>query len=651
MAFSAAHVVADPLADVDPWLTAAVDWDRTIAFREHVWDLGLGVAEAMDTAQRGMGLDWPTSLELIRRSVAAAKARGGALVFSGAGTDHLALEDAENLDDVIRAYEEQIAAVEKAGGRIILMASRALAKIGRNADDYAKVYDRVLSQVREPVIIHWLGDMFDPALANYWGTPSLDEAMDIAVGIINANAAKVDGVKVSLLDKQREIDMRRRLDQEREDVYRRRFQLCRTDRRRRQGLFACAARHLRRHRAGGVLRAVAAGGRRRGQGFHDVLAPTVPLSRHIFKAPTRFYKTGIVFMAYLNGHQDHFTMVGGQESTRSTLHLAELFRLADQAGLLANPELATRRMKARAGAARHRSADAGLFGRSSLAVAQYRDGPQAGRSRRRSSRPARGTASAPSIPGATRSRRSASSARRAAVRDAGLELSGYCRGGMFTSDAAHRIEVRDDNRRAVDEAKALGAPCIVLVVGGLPQYSRPGSAASKDIAARAAQVDDGIAEMLDYARAGRHAAGDRAAASGLCRRPRLRQHARAGARHLRPARSAAYRRARRRARRLSHLVGPGAAAADRPRRQGTAAGLPRLRLAGADQGHAQRPRHDGRRRDRHQIGARGGPRAQGLAGYSEIEIFSNDWWGKPMDEVLRACIERRRTAVLFSDRE
>src|SRR5256885_7756284 len=212
VAFSAAHVVADPLADVDPWLGAAIDWDRTIAFREHIWDLGLGVAESMDTAQRGMGLDWPTSLELIQRSVRAAKARGNALVFSGAGTDHLAPEDAKNLDDVIRAYEEQIAAVEKTGGRIILMASRALAKIGRNADDYAKVYNRVVSQVREPVIIHWLGDMFDPALANYWGTSNLDEAMEVAVAVINANAAKVDGVKVSLLDKQREIDMRRRLD-------------------------------------------------------------------------------------------------------------------------------------------------------------------------------------------------------------------------------------------------------------------------------------------------------------------------------------------------------------------------------------------------------------------------------------------------------
>ena len=345
VAFSAAHVVADPLADVDPWLSAAIDWDRTIAFREHVWDLGLGVAEAMDTAQRGMGLDWPTSLELIRRSVAAAKARGRALVFSGVGTDQLASKDAKNLDDVIRAYEEQIAAVEKAGGRIILMASRALARLGRNPDDYARVYDRVLSQVREPAIIHWLGDMFDPALANYWGTAKLDQAMDVAVGIINANAAKVDGVKVSLLDMQREIDMRRRLDSNVKMYTGDDFnyaELIAGDSRGFShallGIFDAIA-----PAASYALSRLAAGD---DKGFRDVLEPTVPLSRHIFRAPTRFYKTGVVFMAYLNGHQDHFTMVGGQESARSTLHLAELFRLADQAGLLANPELATRRMRA-----------------------------------------------------------------------------------------------------------------------------------------------------------------------------------------------------------------------------------------------------------------------------------------------------------------
>jgi hypothetical protein len=345
VAFSAAHVVSDPLADVDPWLTVAIDWDKTIAFREHVWDLGLGVAEAMDTAQRGMGLNWPTSLELIKRSVKAAKARGNALVFSGAGTDHLAPEEAKGLDEVIRAYETQIGAVEKAGGRIILMASRALAKIGRSPDDYAKVYDRVLSQVSEPVIIHWLGDMFDPALANYWGTPNLDQAMDVAVGVINANAAKVDGVKVSLLDEQREIDIRRRLDKRVKMYTGDDFNYAELIAGDEQGfshallgIFDAIA-----PAASYALSRLAAGDTK---GFHDVLGPTVPLSRHIFKAPTRFYKTGIVFMAYLNGHQDHFTMVGGQESTRSTLHLAELFRLADQAGLLANPELATGRMKA-----------------------------------------------------------------------------------------------------------------------------------------------------------------------------------------------------------------------------------------------------------------------------------------------------------------
>jgi hypothetical protein len=344
VAFSAVHVVADPLAECDPWLSAAIDWDKTIAFREHIWDLGLGVAEAMDTAQRGMGLDWPTSLELISRTVAASKHRRNALVFSGAGTDHLAIDEARTLDDVINAYQQQIAAIEKVGGRIILMASRALARLGRGADDYADVYDRVLSQVREPVIIHWLGPMFDPALSGYWGTGDLDRAMATAVAIINANVAKVDGVKISLLDKQREIDMRRRLDP--------RVKMYTGDDFNYAELIAGDAQG-HSHALLGIFDAIAPAASyalaRLAAGdeaaFRDVLGPTVPLSRHIFKAPTRFYKTGIVFMAYLNGHQDHFTMIGGQESARSTLHLAELFRLADRAGLLANPELAMHRMR------------------------------------------------------------------------------------------------------------------------------------------------------------------------------------------------------------------------------------------------------------------------------------------------------------------
>jgi len=344
VAYAAAHVVADPLADVDPWLGIAVDWERTLAFREHLWDLGLGVAEAMDTAQRGMGVDWPTSLELIKRSVAAGKARGG-VIASGAGTDHLAPEEARSIDDVIRAYEHQIEAIEAAGGRIILMASRALARVARSPDDYAKVYGRILSQLREPTIIHWLGDMFDPQLAGYWGSADLDRAMDTAVAIINDNAAKVDGVKVSLLDKDKEIAMRRRLAKGVRMYTGDDFnyaELIAGDAQGHShallGIFDAIA-----PAASAALAALAAGDR---AAFDAILAPTVPLSRQIFRAPTRFYKTGVVFMAYLNGHQDHFVMIGGQESARSTLHLADIFRLADAAGLLRDPALAAARMRA-----------------------------------------------------------------------------------------------------------------------------------------------------------------------------------------------------------------------------------------------------------------------------------------------------------------
>jgi hypothetical protein len=265
-------------------------------------------------------------------------------VFSGAGTDHLAPENARSIDDVIRAYEEQVAAIEAVGGRIIMMASRALARVAKSADDYATVYDRILSQVRKPVIIHWLGDMFDPALAGYWGTNDLEAAMDTAVDIINRNASKVDGVKISLLDKDKEIAMRRRLDKAVRMYTGDDFnyaELIAGDEQGHShallGIFDAIA-----PAASSALVSLAAGDL---DAFHDALAPTVPLSRHIFRAPTRFYKTGVVFMAYLNGHQDHFTMVGGQESARSTLHLAELFRLADQAGLFRNPDLAVRRMR------------------------------------------------------------------------------------------------------------------------------------------------------------------------------------------------------------------------------------------------------------------------------------------------------------------
>jgi hypothetical protein len=349
IAYSAAHVVADPLAAIDPWLQSAVDWDATIAYRQRLWSLGLGVAEAMDTAQRGMGLDWPTSLELIARSLDAARDVPGALVASGCGTDHLAPENAKSVDDVIRAYEEQMDAIEKLGGRLIVMASRALARVARGPADYERVYGRILSQAKQPVILHWLGDMFDPALAGYWGTPDVDAAMDTALGIIAAHPAKVDGIKISLLDKHKEIAMRRRLPPGvrmytgddfnyaeliagdgagTDPVHGKSDALL--------GIFDAIA-----PAASAALAELAQGNIER---FHAILGPTVPLSRHIFAAPTRFYKTGVVFMAWLNGHQKHFTMVGGQQSTRSLVHLAELFRLADAANLLEHPELAVRRM-------------------------------------------------------------------------------------------------------------------------------------------------------------------------------------------------------------------------------------------------------------------------------------------------------------------
>ncbi|HKX10767.1 MAG TPA: dihydrodipicolinate synthase family protein [Stellaceae bacterium] len=341
-AIAAAHVVADPLAECDPWLDAPVDWDATIEYRRHLWRLGLGVAEAMDTAQRGMGLDWQTSLELIRRSIEAAKSEGGAVVFSGAGTDQLPAGP-HGIDTVIRAYEEQIAAIEKLGGRVILMASRALPAFARSPDDYGKVYDRILGQLREPAIIHWLGDMFDPALAGYWGHKDLDAATEVALDLIQRNASKVEGIKVSLLDKDRELTMRRRLPKGVRMYTGDDFnfaELIAGDERGHSdallGILDAIA-----PAASAALAALARGSRNE---FHDILQPTVPLSRHIFKAPTRFYKTGIVFMAYLNGHQQHFVMIGGQESARSMVHLAELFRWADAAGLLVDPDLAARRM-------------------------------------------------------------------------------------------------------------------------------------------------------------------------------------------------------------------------------------------------------------------------------------------------------------------
>jgi hypothetical protein len=343
-ALAAAHVVADPLSTQEPWLEQAIDWDATIAYRRHLWSWGFGVAEAMDTAQRGMGLDWASSLLLIEKSVKEAKTIPGAQVASGAGTDHLAAGKVYSIPEIIAAYEMQIAAIERLGGRIILMASRALAASAKSPDDYGKVYDRILSQVKEPVVIHWLGEMFDPALEGYWGEKDHLAAMDVCVDVMRRNASKVDGIKVSLLDKDKEVAMRRKLPKSVRMYTGDDFNFAELIEGDAQG-YSDALLGIFDSIAPAASQALSFLAEKNAAQYHEVLAPTVPLSRHIFKAPTRFYKTGVVFMAWLNGHQEHFVMVGGQQSARHLLHFSELFRLADAAGLLADPALACRRMK------------------------------------------------------------------------------------------------------------------------------------------------------------------------------------------------------------------------------------------------------------------------------------------------------------------
>src|SRR5947207_4139355 len=342
---AAVQVVADSVAAINPTLDVALDWDATLRYRHYVWSLGLAVAEAMDTSQRGMGFDWPTARELIRRSVAEARTVRGAVLASGAGTDQLAPGASVTLADVEAAYEEQCSFIEGVGGRIILMASRALAACARGPEDYEKVYARILAQVSEPVIIHWLGDMFDPALAGYWGSLDLDRATETLLGIVHEYAARIDGVKNSLLDQRREIAMRARCPKGVRMYTGDDFDYPTTIRGDGQrasdallGIFDVIA-----PAASAALHALDAGDVAR---FEAILAPTLTLSRHVFGAPTRFYKTGVVFAAYLNGHQAHFRMVGGLESARSVVHLAELFVLLDRAGLLRDPALAAQRMRA-----------------------------------------------------------------------------------------------------------------------------------------------------------------------------------------------------------------------------------------------------------------------------------------------------------------
>jgi uncharacterized protein DUF993 len=343
VAYAAAHVVADPLADIDPTTETALDWDATLAYRRHLWSLGLSVAEAMDTAQRGMGLDWETTKELIRRSVAEARSLDAGVVC-GAGTDHLEQSPVITLDDVRAAYEEQCAFVEGVGAPVILMASRALARSARSADDYRAVYGTILDQLERPAILHWLGEMFDPHLRGYWGSEDLDIAAAVVLELIEAHRDKVDGIKVSLLDAGREVRLRRRLPAGVRLYTGDDFnypELIRGDEQGHSdallGVFDPIA----------PAAAAAIGALDRGEldTYEEILTPTLPLARHLFEEPTYHYKTGIVFLAYLNGHQDEFEMLGGMQDARSVLHLGQLIVLADRAGLLRDPELSAHRAR------------------------------------------------------------------------------------------------------------------------------------------------------------------------------------------------------------------------------------------------------------------------------------------------------------------
>lgn len=339
--YSAAHVVADPFTANDPSGPATVDWQATMRFRHHLHGLGLGIAEAMDTAQRGMGLDWAGALELIRRTRTELP---DALVANGCGTDHLNPADARDLDDVKRAYMEQLGAIQALDARVILMASRALARVAKGPEDYIRIYSDILSACDHPVILHWLGDMFDPQLAGYWGSDRFDETLETVVAIIEANAAKVDGIKISLLDKDKEIALRRRLPEGVRmytgDDFNYPELIAGDD----QG-FSHALLGIFDPLAVAAAHAVNQLGQGDVAGFRATLDPTVPLARLIFRAPTQYYKTGVVFLAWLNGFQDHFVMLNGAQAMRPLPYFTEVFRLADHCGLLRDPDLAVTRMK------------------------------------------------------------------------------------------------------------------------------------------------------------------------------------------------------------------------------------------------------------------------------------------------------------------
>ena len=345
-AFAAAHVVSDPLRERNPWDTRpAVDWDATLDFRQMLWDQGLDLAEAMDTAQRGMGVDWPTALELIQRTMVAARAHPlKPRVACGAGTDHIRLADLRSADAILAAYVTEAEAIEVAGGQLILMASRAFPAMGADEATYRAVYRRLIDGAKDPVILHWLGDMFDVALAGYWGSHDVAVASDFVLSLIAENPGKVDGIKISLLDQAHEEAFRARLPAG--------VRLYTGDDFNYADLIAGNGTQYS-HALLGIFAAIAPAASQAlealAQGdmatYHRLLAPTVPLSREIFSTPTRFYKAGIAFLSWLNGHQAHFIMPAGFQSSRDIVHYAAVFRLADAARLLTNPDLAVARMR------------------------------------------------------------------------------------------------------------------------------------------------------------------------------------------------------------------------------------------------------------------------------------------------------------------
>ena len=341
VAFAAAHVVADPRGENVPGAPAVVDWDSTLAFRRELFRYGLGVAEAMDTAQRNMGLDWPAVQELVRRSAEQAR-EYDARIASGAGTDHR--DVIADLAGVTAAYEEQVAFVESTGSQVIVMASRHLARVATGPEDYRQVYDTILGQVREPVVLHWLGEAFDPQLAGYWGSADVATATATFLDLVRDHAAKVDGVKVSLLSAEHETGLRAALPDGVRLYTGDDFNyptLIRGDGTHHSdallGAFAAIA-----PAASAALAALDEGDLAT---YDAELAPTLPLSRHIFEAPTFYYKTGIAYLAWLTGQQPGFTMVGGLQSARSVVHLGRLFALANEAQLLPDPELAATRVQ------------------------------------------------------------------------------------------------------------------------------------------------------------------------------------------------------------------------------------------------------------------------------------------------------------------